>query len=190
MFVPHRRHKTPRPVAGIALLLYVGDVRTSQETQDSTARCKDSFIFFKKKSWTVDFVRRCWELYRSLFYRTWPRHCSTLHRFAILHVTLQCPKASFVTLCPLTDAEPVHLYRCWSQFHKLLLHCNLHSDQTQIIVSARNFEWYLRSCRSADYSRFEYGLIVTWRRFGRTYCLHDQVRPEEIYNFFRRNVVT
>jgi hypothetical protein len=56
MLVPHRKHMygTPRTFTEIALLLYVDDVRTSQETLlfTRTAYYYDSFSFFL--CWTLD----------------------------------------------------------------------------------------------------------------------------------------
>jgi hypothetical protein len=48
MFVPYRKHTYghPRPVRGIALLLFADDVRTSQETPNASTACYgDSFTF-------------------------------------------------------------------------------------------------------------------------------------------------
>jgi hypothetical protein len=57
MFVPHREHTygLPRPVTGIASILYIDDVRTSQDTNQwaSTASYENIFRFF----YYVDDVR-------------------------------------------------------------------------------------------------------------------------------------
>jgi hypothetical protein len=46
MFVPQRKHRPPQLVTGIALLFFVDAVRTSEETQASTAGYRiDSFTF-------------------------------------------------------------------------------------------------------------------------------------------------
>jgi hypothetical protein len=45
MFVPHRKHRPPPPVTGIAFS-YVDDVRTSQEAQTSTASYGDNFTVY------------------------------------------------------------------------------------------------------------------------------------------------
>jgi hypothetical protein len=47
MFVPHRRHTSPLFVTGdIFTVLYLDDVRTSQETHVSTVCYGDSFTFY------------------------------------------------------------------------------------------------------------------------------------------------
>jgi hypothetical protein len=45
IFVPHGKHMSPYSLMGIALLLYVEDVRTSRETRVSISSYGDSFAF-------------------------------------------------------------------------------------------------------------------------------------------------
>jgi hypothetical protein len=46
MFVPHRKHSPSQLVTGIALLLYVDDVRTSQETHSFSVCYEVALLFY------------------------------------------------------------------------------------------------------------------------------------------------